>query len=151
PARSPSSVVLPEPDSPTIARLSPRANDRLTPSRMTRRPSGPSTTLPTLSAPTAVPISSLMLKTILCALLFTFVAGARAAPAKATAPILVLGDSLSSAHRIAPEAGWEHLLEQRLQPAGDKRPIVNASISGETTSGGLARLPKLLADAKPAL
>jgi acyl-CoA thioesterase-1 len=92
-----------------------------------------------------------MLKTILCALLFTFVAGARAAPAKATAPILVLGDSLSSAHRIAPEAGWVHLLEQRLDAAGDKRPIVNASISGETTSGGLARLPKLLADAKPAL
>jgi len=44
-----------------------------------------------------------------------------------------------------------HLLEQRLDAAGDKRPIVNASISGETTSGGLARLPKLLADAKPAL
>ena len=63
----------------------------------------------------------------------------------------MLGDSLSSAHRIAPERGWVHLLEQRLNAAGDARPIVNASISGETTAGGLARLPKLLADVKPAL
>jgi acyl-CoA thioesterase-1 len=58
---------------------------------------------------------------------------------------------LSSAHRIAPEAGWVHLLEQRLNAGGEPRPVVNASISGETTSGGLARLPKLLADNKPAL
>lgn len=93
-----------------------------------------------------------MLKPILCALLFTFAAGVEAAPARtAPAPLLVLGDSLSSAHRIAPEAGWVHLLEQRLNAAGNSRPIVNASISGETTSGGLARLPKLLADNKPAL
>jgi len=66
-------------------------------------------------------------------------------------PILVLGDSLSSAHRIAPEAGWVHLLEQRLQTASPMRKVVNASISGETTSGGLAHLPKLLAESKPAL
>jgi len=66
-------------------------------------------------------------------------------------PILVLGDSLSSAHRIAPEAGWVHLLEQRLQTVSPARKVVNASISGETTSGGLAHLPKLLAESKPAL
>jgi acyl-CoA thioesterase-1 len=94
-----------------------------------------------------------MLKIILCALLFTIASGAPAAqPTKAAAaPLLVLGDSLSSAHRIAPEAGWVHLLEQRLNTAGDLRVVVNASISGETTAGGLARLPKLLADNKPAL
>lgn len=63
-------------------------------------------------------------------------------------PILVLGDSLSSAHHIATEAGWVHLLETRLK---DARSVVNASISGETTSGGLARLPRLLAEHKPAL
>jgi acyl-CoA thioesterase-1 len=94
-----------------------------------------------------------MLKTILCALLFFFACEAPAAPttAASAAPLLVLGDSLSSAHRIAPEAGWVHLLEQRLNSAGDLRVVVNASISGETTAGGLARLPKLLADNKPAL
>ena len=44
-----------------------------------------------------------------------------------------------------------HLLETRLAQSKDPRPVVNASISGETTSGGLARLPRLLADNKPAL
>ena len=62
----------------------------------------------------------------------------------------MLGDSLSSAHRIATDSGWVHLLEQRLQTAPTPRKVVNASISGETTSGGLSRLPKLLADHKPA-
>jgi acyl-CoA thioesterase-1 len=66
-------------------------------------------------------------------------------------PVLVLGDSLSSAHHIAADSGWVHLLETRLRDAKNPRPVVNASISGETTSGGRARLPKLLADNKPAL
>jgi len=78
-------------------------------------------------------------------LVFTGIAGA------ATRPVLVLGDSLSAAYRIAPEAGWVHLLEQRLQQSPAARPIVNASISGETTAGALARLPPLLAEHKPAL
>lgn len=94
-----------------------------------------------------------MLKPFLAILLF--VAGAffvQAAPSPSSAaPVLVLGDSLSSAHRIAIDAGWVHLLEQRLHESGSLRPIVNASISGETTSGGLARLPKLLAEHRPAL
>lgn len=72
-------------------------------------------------------------------------------PASSAGTVLVLGDSLSSAHRIAPEAGWVHLLEQRLREQGSPHQVVNASISGETTSGGLARLPKLLAEHKPAL
>jgi acyl-CoA thioesterase-1 len=74
-----------------------------------------------------------------------------AAPQVTGAPILVLGDSLSSAHRLSPREGWVHLLEQRLRAGGDQRAIVNASISGETTAGGLSRLPRLLADNKPAL
>ena len=78
-----------------------------------------------------------------------------ASAATALAPILVLGDSLSAAHGLLPREGWVALLEQRLQqssvPAGMARAIVNASISGETTAGGLARLPGLLAEHKPAL
>lgn len=69
----------------------------------------------------------------------------------ASRPLLVLGDSLSSAHHIATESGWVHLLETRLQQSEHPRPVVNASISGETTAGGLARLPKLIAEHKPAL
>lgn len=79
---------------------------------------------------------------------------ASAAPAviAADAPILVLGDSLSSAHHIATDSGWVHLLDLRLkQTAASKRDVINASISGETTSGGLARLPQLLSEYKPAL
>lgn len=75
------------------------------------------------------------------------------AAAVARGPILVLGDSLSAAHGIPAESGWVALLEQRLRQPGSKYPyaVVNASISGETTAGGLARLPALLAAHHPAL
>ena len=58
--------------------------------------------------------------------------------------ILVLGDSLSAALGIRPEQGWVALLGQRLQAQGYGYQIVNASVSGETTSGGLERLPRAL-------
>jgi acyl-CoA thioesterase-1 len=56
-----------------------------------------------------------------------------------TRRVLVFGDSLSAAYNLAPEQGWVHLLDQQL--AADKAGwrAVNASISGETTAGGLAR------------
>ncbi len=68
-------------------------------------------------------------------------------------PILVLGDSLSAAHNIPIESGWVALMQRRLdqQPVKLQRQIVNASISGETSAGGLARLPSLLSKNKPAL
>lgn len=78
-----------------------------------------------------------------------FVGASVAAPD--TGKVLVLGDSLSAAHGIARESGWVNLLQQRLQQSGKTRPVVNASISGETTSGGIARLPALLAEQRPAL
>ncbi len=58
--------------------------------------------------------------------------------------ILVFGDSLSAAYGIRPEQGWVALLTQRLQGQGYGYQIVNASVSGETTSGGLQRLPRAL-------
>ncbi|MCM2972989.1 arylesterase [Larsenimonas suaedae] len=60
--------------------------------------------------------------------------------------ILVFGDSLSAAHNMPTDKGWVHLLQQRL---GDKDKVINASISGETTSGGLERLPKALEQFDP--
>ena len=66
-------------------------------------------------------------------------------------PLLVLGDSLSAAYGIAPQEGWVALLGERLKSAKPIRKVVNASISGDTTAGGLARLPALLAGHKPAL
>ena len=58
--------------------------------------------------------------------------------------ILVFGDSLSAAYGIRPEQGWVALLTQRLQSQGYGYRIVNASVSGETTSGGVERLPRAL-------
>jgi acyl-CoA thioesterase I len=58
--------------------------------------------------------------------------------------ILVFGDSLSAAYGIRPEQGWVALLTQRLQAQGYGYEVINASVSGETTEGGLARLPRAL-------
>ncbi len=67
-------------------------------------------------------------------------------------PILVVGDSLSAAHNIPVQSGWVNLLDQRLKQQMKAPPaVVNASISGETTSGALTRLPGLLARHKPGL
>ena len=58
--------------------------------------------------------------------------------------ILVFGDSLSAALGIRPEQGWVALLVQRLQTQGYGYQVVNASVSGETSAGGLERLPRAL-------
>ncbi|MCQ4165269.1 arylesterase [Tahibacter harae] len=79
------------------------------------------------------------------------VAAEPASATAATGSVLVLGDSLSAAHGIARDAGWVNLLQQRLAAAAPARSVVNASISGETTAGGLARLPALLTQNKPAI
>lgn len=65
--------------------------------------------------------------------------------------ILVLGDSLSAAYAIRPEQGWVALLTQRLRRQGYGYEVVNASVSGETSSGGLQRLPRALQIHHPGL
>lgn len=65
------------------------------------------------------------------------------------ATILILGDSLSAEYGLARGAGWVALLEKRLANARPGTKVVNASISGETTSGGAARLPALLSTHRP--
>ena len=65
--------------------------------------------------------------------------------------MLVLGDSLSAAFHIDPNAGWVTLLAQRLKAQTPPVDVVNASISGETSAGGLSRLPALLAQHRPRL
>ena len=64
--------------------------------------------------------------------------------------IMILGDSLSAGYGIQPEQGWVNLLQKRLNQQYPKQhKVVNASVSGETTSGALARLPKLLQTHRP--
>ena len=66
--------------------------------------------------------------------------------------IMILGDSLSAGYGIQPQQGWVNLLQKRLEQQYPKQhKVVNASVSGETTSGALARLPKLLQTHRPDL
>ena len=65
--------------------------------------------------------------------------------------ILVLGDSLSAAYGIDAGMGWVSLLRQRLQDQGYPYRVINASVSGDTTSGGLQRLPQALQQHHPAI
>ncbi len=65
--------------------------------------------------------------------------------------ILVFGDSLSAAFGIPREAGWVSLLQQELQRGHPQYQVVNASISGETTSGGRQRIAAALSQHRPAI
>ena len=63
--------------------------------------------------------------------------------------LLILGDSLSAGFGMNREQSWVHLLELRLQERGYSYRILNSSISGDTTQGGLARLPRLMERYQP--
>jgi acyl-CoA thioesterase-1 len=89
---------------------------------------------------------SFVLASVLCAL--CSVASA-ATPDQRT--IVVLGDSLSAGYGIKIQQGWVNLLSQRLATEGYGYRVINASVSGETTQGGLARLPRVLEKHKPAI
>ena len=89
------------------------------------------------------------------ALVLAVVGGAMPSLVAAAAPrvrkILIVGDSLSAEYGLVRGSGWVALLEQRLSREHAGTTVVNASISGDTTSGGLARLPALLREHKPDL
>ena len=65
--------------------------------------------------------------------------------------VLVVGDSISAALGLDTQQGWVSLLQNRLQEGGFAHQVVNASISGDTSSGGMARLPALLSQHRPQL
>ncbi|QKT03063.1 arylesterase [Ectothiorhodospiraceae bacterium 2226] len=65
--------------------------------------------------------------------------------------ILVLGDSLSAAYGMDTARAWPQLLQARLRAEGYPHRVINLSVSGETTQGGLARLPQALAEHRPRL
>lgn len=67
------------------------------------------------------------------------------------ATILVYGDSLSAGYGIDAQAAWPVLLGKKLRDSGYRYEVVNVSISGETTAGGLSRFPKTLGQHKPAI
>lgn len=63
--------------------------------------------------------------------------------------VLVLGDSISAAYGMSLEQGWVALLQRQLEERWPDSQVVNASISGDTSAGGLRRLPALLAEHAP--
>jgi acyl-CoA thioesterase-1 len=78
--------------------------------------------------------------------------GRGAGTAAAQSPvILIYGDSISAGYGIRVEQGWVSLLGQRIAHEGYEFRVVNASVSGETSTGGLARLPHTLATLRPAI
>lgn len=84
--------------------------------------------------------------------LFLLLVPLAVAVAGASAPtVLVLGDSLSAGYDVPLEASWVSRLQQRLQRQGYPHEVVNASISGDTTRGGLSRLPNALERHEPEL
>src|SRR3990167_8185388 len=72
-------------------------------------------------------------------------------PAIAKNSILVVGDSLSAAYGMQERQGWVALLQQRLQENHSHYQVINASVSGDTTSNGLARLPAALLKHHPVI
>ncbi len=89
---------------------------------------------------------------LLVALLFAAAIFATAALAQARAPVLlVVGDSISAGYGLARGEGWVDLLAARLAKDGYPEHVVNASISGDTTAGGRARLPALLREHHPSI
>ena len=87
-----------------------------------------------------------MIRILLMAIMLIGSALAHAAPV-----ILVFGDSLSAAYGIRQQDGWVALLQQRLRQQSFDYNVVNASISGETSSGGAARIAAAVATQKPAI
>ncbi|KVL34982.1 arylesterase [Burkholderia sp. MSMB1835] len=89
----------------------------------------------------------------LLGILLAVTAPARAATAPASSPpvIVVLGDSLSAEYGLPRDTGWVSLLRQRLSTERIDYSVANASVSGDTTSGGRARLPAVLQRLKPSI
>jgi acyl-CoA thioesterase I len=84
-----------------------------------------------------------------CAMVMAMMGAVSQASEPAAGTLLVFGDSLSAGYGLKPGEEWPALLQQRLAAQGSTIIVSNASISGETTSGGLARLPATLAAVKP--
>jgi acyl-CoA thioesterase I len=87
-----------------------------------------------------------------CSVLGLLASGAFGSSVQAQGPsrrILVLGDSLSAEYGLERGSGWVALLEQRLAREKIAAQLINASISGDTTSGGRTRLPALLREHRP--
>ncbi|MBB5460944.1 acyl-CoA thioesterase-1 [Paraburkholderia sp. Cpub6] len=104
-------------------------------------------------APRAAALSAAFGATIMAAALVSLPLRAHAAntPEPAKPVIVVLGDSISAEYGLPRDTGWVALMRQRLAEERIDYSVANASISGDTTSGGRARLPALMERLKPSI
>ncbi len=92
-----------------------------------------------------------MLVRLFCRLLVVMTAMLAGTPAALSATILVYGDSLSAGYGVPRNADWAHLLQLRLRGKKTDYTVANASISGETTLGGVNRIEDALSTHRPAI
>lgn len=87
----------------------------------------------------------------MCRFLFAVIVSFMSMSAMAKPVIVVLGDSISAGYGIEVEGGWVALVQKKLTESNSKYKISNASISGDTSAGGLARIDPILTAQKPAI
>ena len=139
PAKRPKSVVLPEPDAPTIATASDFLISRSIPFNIVNSPSEVLTDFPRSCV--------LIIARIIALLVTTYSLSVSSLVLGET--ILVYGDSISAAYGMDEDQGWVQLLANRIAITHPHYKVVNASVSGETTGGGAVRLPKTITFHQP--
>src|SRR5688500_13324007 len=153
PASKPRRVDLPEPDTPTIATASPALIAKLMSLSMVNPVPPLGTVLPSVSTRMIVSwdLSDMsLLARILTVVVLAAAPGVGAAASAApSGTILVFGDSLSASYGLPQAHGWPRLLEKRLRDEGFAHRVANASLSGETTAGGAARIEGALKTHRP--
>jgi acyl-CoA thioesterase-1 len=87
----------------------------------------------------------------MCRFVFAVIVSLMSMSAMAKPVIVVLGDSISAGYGIEVEGGWVALVQKKLADSNSKYSISNASISGDTSAGGLARIDPILTAQKPAI
>jgi len=92
-----------------------------------------------------------MLRRAFVAAILAFAIAARIVSAESSLVILVVGDSISAGYGLPAGSGWVSLLQERLKQEHRPHTVINASISGDTTAGGRARLDALLTRYRPAI
>ena len=153
PARRLNSVVFPEPEGPTKATDSEALISKSIPFNISSSPFEVKTVLRRPSART-MPSKSLISLSLILLSLTTFSPDwilAQNPGVDHDPVILVFGDSISTAYGMSEDRGWVTLLNRKLIENNHDYRLINASISGETTTGGLARLPQVLQTYKPSV
>lgn len=151
PAIIASNVVLPDPDGPTRDTSSPDSIDKLISLTIVKDPSGLLTSF-------VMFLTSKINSFTICLLVNSAILLSVMVPVNSadtidtsTNTIVVLGDSLSAGYGVRLNQSWPSLLDKKIQKKDLGFTVVNAGISGDTTSGGLYRLPKLLSQHQPKL